>query len=137
MNFANQTLPPSVLDCDVLKSFGKVKSDDGSDVLIELIDLYLRSTPQRLLAIRKAAAENDWVSLKREAHTLKGSSGMLGLHQISKASHDLEQACSNVTADIETGIRSLELKFLEAEPALIAERNRRLEPSRLTSCAQL
>ena len=115
-----------MLDFAVLKAFEKVKSDDGSDVLIELIDLYLQGTSQRIIAMRKAADEEEWTQLKRAAHTLKGSSSTLGLAQIAKNCQDLEAASSSSRGDVHTLIDLLESKFLEVKPVLIAERNRRL-----------
>ena len=117
-----------MLDFEVLKAFEKLKSDDGSDILIELIDLYLRGTSQTILAMRKAADQEDWVLLKRAAHTLKGSSATLGLHQIAKTSQDLEAASPSSTADAHMLVDLLESKFLEVKPLLLAERNRRLTP---------
>jgi HPt (histidine-containing phosphotransfer) domain-containing protein len=115
-----------VLDLEVLKTFEKVKSDDGSDILIELIDLYLRGTWERISVMRDAANERDWVLLRRAAHTLKGSSSTLGLRQIAKTCQDLEEASSSSTGDVNTLISLLKSRFLEAKPMLIAERNRRL-----------
>ena len=117
-----------VLDLEVLKSFEKVKSDDGSDILIELIDLYLQGTSQRIIAMRKAADEGEWTVLKRAAHTLKGSSSTLGLGQIAKICQDLEEATSSSGGNVDKLIGLLESRFLEAGPVLVAERNRRLLP---------
>jgi histidine phosphotransfer protein HptB len=114
----------ALLDFDVLKAFEKVNSDDGSDVVIELIDLYLQSSSQRIIAMRNAAHEGEWAVLKREAHTLKGSSSTLGLCQIAKICEDLEDASSR-PGDIRTLMILLESKFLEVKPVLIRERNRR------------
>ena len=118
-----------VLDLEVLKAFEKVKSDDGSDILIELIDLYLQATSERISAMRDAADERDWDLLKRNAHALKGSSSTIGLRQIAKTCQDLEEVSSSSTDDVNTFISVLNSRFLEAKPMLIAERNRRLSQS--------
>lgn len=115
-----------MLDFEVLKAFERVKSEDGSDILIELIELYLHGTSQRIIAMRKAADEGEWTALKHAAHTLKGSSGTLGLRQIANICQDLEAAASSSINDVNTLISLLESKFLEVEPVLIGERNRRL-----------
>src|SRR5260221_14550233 len=72
------------LDIEVLTAWEKVKTDDGSNLVVDLIELYLQSTPPRILAIRNAAAEKEWIALKHTAHTLKGSSSTLGLPQGAK-----------------------------------------------------
>jgi len=122
----SRTLTTDMLDLEALKSFDKIKSDDGSDILIELIDLYLQGTSQRISAMHKAADERDERQLKDAAHTLKGSSSTLGLRQIAMACQDLEAASSNSPGDVPMLMRLLESRFLEAKPALIGERNRRL-----------
>jgi HPt (histidine-containing phosphotransfer) domain-containing protein len=117
-----------MLDFEVLKAFENVKSDDGSDILVELIDLYLHGTSQTIIAMRKAANEGEWALVKRAAHTVKGSTSTLGLHQITETCQDLEEASPSSTADAHILIDLLESKFLEVKPVLIAERNRRLTP---------
>jgi HPt (histidine-containing phosphotransfer) domain-containing protein len=116
-----------VLDREVLKAFEKVKSDDGSDILIELIDLYLQATSERITAMRDAADERDWDLLKRNAHTLKGSSSTIGLRRIAQVCEELE-ATSFTSGDVvDTFVQALESRFIEAREALIAERERLLE----------
>ena len=115
-----------VLDVEVLKAFEKIKSDDGSDFVVELIDLYLHGTPQRIQAIREAALEKEWVVLRLTAHTLKGSSSTLGLHRVAQVCEELE-ATSLSFSDVVDGLaQALESRFVEAREALIAERKRRL-----------
>ena len=115
-----------MLDFEVLKGFQGIASDDGSDILIELIDLYLRGTSQTIITMRKAAAEGEWALLKRSAHTLKGSSSTLGLRQIAKTCQDIEAASSGSTGEVHMRMGLLESRFLDVKPLLIAERNRRL-----------
>lgn len=131
-NFQNGSAPHStgalttnMLDFEVLRAFEKVKSDDGSDVVIELIDLYLQSGSQRIITMLNAANEGEWALLKRAAHTLKGSSSTLGLRQIATICQDLEDASSRPGGDVHTLMSLLESKFVEVKPVLIQERNRR------------
>ena len=118
-----------IFNLETLKAFEQIKSDDGSDIVIELIDLYLKGTSRRITEMRKAAGECDWALFKRTAHTLKGSSSTLGLRQISKTCHDLEAASFNSAPDADALISLLESKFQEVSPVLIAERDRRLRLS--------
>ena len=119
-------LTTDLLDFEVLKAFERVKSDDGSDILIELIDLYIEGTSHRIAAMRKAVDERDWDKLKGAAHTLKGSSSTLGLRQIAMACQDLEAASASSPDDVPMLMRLLESRFLEVRPVRIAERNQRL-----------
>ena len=119
-----------VLDVEVLKAFEKVKSDDGSDIVVELIDLYLRGTGRWILAIRKAVAEKEWIALKHTSHTLKGSSSTLGVRTVAKVCEELENVTSSTSTGVVEGlVQTLESGLCEACEALLAERNTRLAGS--------
>ncbi|HEY5883284.1 MAG TPA: Hpt domain-containing protein [Pyrinomonadaceae bacterium] len=122
---STRAVATDMLDFEVLRAFEKVKSDDGSDVVIELIDLYLQGTARRISTMRNAANAEKWDLLKRAAHTLKGSSSTLGLRQMTKICQDLEEASFNLGGDLHTLMSLLEAKFVEVRPVLIQERNRR------------
>jgi HPt (histidine-containing phosphotransfer) domain-containing protein len=124
---ATANITNDVLDVERLKAFEKVKSEDGSDFVIELIDLYLESTPQRIQAIREAASEKEWVVLKYTAHTIKGSSSTLGLHRIAQVCQELEATSFSSSDVVDDLIQALESRFGEAREALIVERKRRVE----------
>src|SRR5260370_42493877 len=116
------------LDIEALTAWEKVKTDDGSNLVVDLIELYLQSTPPRILAIRNAAAEKEWVALKHAAHTLKGSSSTLGLRQVAKVCEELEEASSTSCTDgLEALVQLLVYKFIKAQQSLAAERRRRLQ----------
>ena len=114
-----------MLDFEVLRAFEKIKSDDGSNVVVELIDLYLRCTAQRIITMLNAANDGQWAVLERSAHTLKGSSSTLGLREIAKICQDLEEASMSSGVDAEMLMNLLEAKFVEVKPVLVQERNRR------------
>jgi HPt (histidine-containing phosphotransfer) domain-containing protein len=115
------------LDVETLKALEKVPAEDGSNLLVELIDMFLESTPLRILSIRKAANEKDWFRLKHAVHTLKGSSSTLGLRQVAKVCQELEDAGSSGSRDgLETLVKRLENKFLSAQQSLAAERQKRM-----------
>ncbi len=113
-----------ILDVGVLSAFDEVKSDDGSNLVIELIDLYLKATAERIEQIRVAQMAEDLVSLKRTAHTLKGSSSTLGLQRMARACEELESLETHSSRAAKL-IESMQSRFLEAREALINERNRR------------
>ena len=121
-------IPSDALDVEVLNAFEALQSDDGSDLVIELIDLYLQDAPQQIKAIGKASASAGWAQLKRAAHNLKGSSSTLGVRHVAEICEKLEVgSCSPDPSDgIEALIQLLEYKFAKARRALAAERQRRL-----------
>jgi HPt (histidine-containing phosphotransfer) domain-containing protein len=114
----------TVLNINVLKAFEKVKSDDGSNLVIELIDIYLAHTPQRIEEMRNASANEEWPVLKRLAHTLKGSSSTLGLHGVADACRQLESFSRTSGTALHKLLATLDSQFAEAQEALIAERER-------------
>jgi HPt (histidine-containing phosphotransfer) domain-containing protein len=119
------SMASDVLDLDVLKAFERVKSDDDQDIVIELIDLYLNSTPRRIEEIRNATASDASCVIKRVAHTLKGSSSTLGLRGVAHACQQLEDLSSSSGPIANTLLETLESRFAEARKALVAERRKR------------
>ena len=120
-------IPSDALDVEVLSAFEELQSDDGSDLVIELIDLYLQDAPQQILAIGKASGSAEWAQLKRAAHNLKGSSSTLGVRHVAEICEKLEVAnCLDPSDGVEALIQLLDYEFAKARHALAAERQRRL-----------
>jgi HPt (histidine-containing phosphotransfer) domain-containing protein len=120
--------PGDALDVELLNAFEELQSDDGSDLIIELIDLYLQDAPKQILAIGKASASSAWMELKSAAHNLKGSSSTLGIRHVPAICEKLEAgSCLPDPSDcVEALIQLLEYKYAKARQALVAERQRRL-----------
>ena len=116
-----------VLDMDVLNAFEDLQSGDGSDLIVELIDLYLVDAAQRVSQIREASAKTEWVLLKRAAHNLKGSSSNLGIRKVAELCQKLEwmdrHDSPETVADL---VRLLEHESAQASAALTAVRQRRV-----------
>jgi HPt (histidine-containing phosphotransfer) domain-containing protein len=70
------------IDLSELTAFGEMGTAGEPDVVVELIDLYLKDGPERIRQIKHAAVTADQILLKKAIHTFKGSSGSLGFHQI-------------------------------------------------------
>ena len=112
---------------ELLNAFEELQADDGSDLIVELIDLYLQDAPQRILAMREAAAATEWVVLKRAAHNLKGSSGNLGVRHVTGICEQLERIeCDHSPESVKQLLQQLDDEFAKANEALVAERRRRL-----------
>src|ERR1051325_8263186 len=126
---ATTRITNDVLDLETLRAFEKVKSEDGSDFVVELINLYLEGTPQRIQAIREAALEREWVVLKRIAHTINGSSSTIGLYEVAQVCQELEASSLSSSEVLDVLVPALESRFVEAREALTAERKRRLQSS--------
>jgi HPt (histidine-containing phosphotransfer) domain-containing protein len=114
------------LDPAVLASLDEAWEEGEADLVVELIDLYLGDAPQWVDAIHKAAAEKDATVLKRAAHTLKGSSGSLGISQVAEACRMLELDCGGSAARVDELLQLLDREFARARAAVAAERMRRV-----------
>ena len=115
------------VDMELLNAFEALQSDDGSDLIVELIDLYLQDAPQRILAIRQASVATEWALLKRAVHNLKGSSGNLGVRHVAEICEKLEGLCHQSSPGVEELLQQLDHEFAKASEALLAERRRRLQ----------
>ncbi len=90
--------------------------EEGLD---ELLEEYLDDTPNQLAQLREAVAANDVVAIDSIAHTLKGSSGNLGVHGVYQLCAALEQeAKEGVVADAAASLATIEAEFEKAKLAL-------------------
>jgi HPt (histidine-containing phosphotransfer) domain-containing protein len=64
----------------------------GEDFLVELIEVYLEDTPNRVAQMHQAFQGGDAETLIREAHTLKSSSANLGAMRLSALAKQMELA---------------------------------------------
>jgi HPt (histidine-containing phosphotransfer) domain-containing protein len=78
-------LDESVLDG--LRKFGQPA------FIVKMVDLFLRTTGPSVDAIEKGASESDWQSAGFAAHSLKSSSGNLGLPRLTEIVQRIEDAC--------------------------------------------
>lgn len=82
---------PAPVDHAVLEELREMKLDGGgAGFLASLVDTFLTSTPERLAAMREAAASGDGVALARAAHALRGSALQLGATHLGELCAALE-----------------------------------------------
>lgn len=60
-------------------------------LLRELVGVFVEEAPGRLAELRRGAAARDATTVERVAHSLKGSSGLLGAATLQAASAELEE----------------------------------------------
>src|SRR5437667_11737433 len=114
------------VDMAMLTSFEEAQGEGEPDLVVELIDLYLEDTPDRVAAIREALAETDGQSLGRAAHCLKGSSASLGARQVAVLCEELELIAHDCSFQaVEVVVARLEREFERVRQTLLAERQRR------------
>lgn len=117
---------PQAVDFDILSSFDEAQEEGEPDFVVELIDLYLGEAPRIFSAIREGLATSDWLSAKRAAHSLRGSSSNLGVLQMALISGELERLATSHDIAAEQLLVSLEAEFARVEKILGEERQRRM-----------
>jgi HPt (histidine-containing phosphotransfer) domain-containing protein len=65
---------------------------DGGVMLAKLVGMYLSRTPERIKQLRAHVAGQNFAEIAREAHTLKGASGSLGVARVADVCSSLETA---------------------------------------------
>lgn len=124
MSITNEAV--QTVDLAMLTSFDEAQEVGEPDFVVELIDLYLSEATRFFNAIREALANHDWLTAKRTAHTLRGSSSNLGILQMAVIAGALEQLTADQGASAAELLRDLEDEFMRVEQVLLAERQRRL-----------
>jgi len=117
---------PDDIDMSVLTGFEEAQCKGEPDLIVELIDLYLANVPQQLSAMKVSVLKADEISLKRAAHTLKGSSANLGVKCVATLCEEIEQTDSSESfQQSNILINRLEQTFLRVRPVFLAERQSR------------
>ncbi|MGC2639080.1 MAG: response regulator [Acidobacteriaceae bacterium] len=99
-----------VLDSSVFQRLRRAMSRDG---LLEVISAFLEDTAARIAAMRTAEGE----PVKRQAHTIKGSAGMLGLPQVAAHAAAIEAGIDH-HGDRQRKLDALEVSVRSAEVIL-------------------
>ena len=86
----NDTVP-KVFEAPVLDtSAGLLSTGGDSELLNELVLLFLQMVPAQLATMKEALSTGDSTSMRHEAHSLKGAAGALGAVRIRKLAEDIE-----------------------------------------------
>jgi PAS domain S-box-containing protein len=113
----------TALDRDVLD---QLREDlGGTAALREVIRSFLDQTPSVLSALRDAAARADVPSIRRTAHMIKGTSSVLGAHELSNQCAEIERVGqTGCIADAALRVAAVEASYRTIEAALKAEMQR-------------
>jgi HPt (histidine-containing phosphotransfer) domain-containing protein len=105
------------LDEAVLDRLRRLTGPGEPDVLDEVLDIFRRDVPARLMRLAQAATGRDLATVERMAHSIKGSAANIGAGSLQQSSARLEQAARG--ADLGA--------VAEALPAVQAEMARVLD----------
>ncbi|HEX9662701.1 MAG TPA: Hpt domain-containing protein [Candidatus Binatia bacterium] len=93
----------------------------GEDFLVDLIDVYLEDTPNRIAQMRESVDGGDTDTLIREAHTLKSSSANVGAMRLSALAKQMEIVWqSGNFARMADDVQRFEDEFIQVKAALEA-----------------
>jgi HPt (histidine-containing phosphotransfer) domain-containing protein len=116
----------ATVDLEILASFEEAQEEGEPDFVVELIDLYLDETLRILNAIHEGLTNDDWISARRAAHSLRGSSNNLGILQMGLIANELEHLTENHKIAGSELLRCIKDEFERVEKILRAERQRRI-----------
>jgi len=113
-----QTIDPAALE-DLRTLMG----EEASELIAELITIFLENTPERLAELRQALAQGDAPKSQLAAHSLKSTSATLGAKKLSTLAAELEEKgrCGNLEGAAES-ITQIETEYERVKAALEAIR---------------
>jgi HPt (histidine-containing phosphotransfer) domain-containing protein len=92
-----------------------------ADLLKELLDAFLVEAPEQLAAVRQALQAGDAPTLRRAAHTLKGSARYFGARPVVEAAYQVELISAAATkGETLDAARPLVEQLSELVPQLIS-----------------
>ena len=108
--------------------FEAIKADDGSNLMVGLIDRYVLDAAQRISQIREASLATNWLMLKRAAHKLQERSRNLGVRKVAEICQKLEWLDRDDSPQtVASLVRLLEHESAMANAALTAAHQRNLD----------
>ena len=113
------------IDVTLLRSLASAQADGEPDLIVDVIDLYMKDAPRRLANMSTFLEDGDLHSLSREAHCLKGSSATLGALVMTKLCQAVENIVRDRPWEIAKPLSDLHHEFLRVLEALSAERHNR------------
>ncbi|MFO1476224.1 MAG: response regulator [Verrucomicrobiota bacterium] len=114
----------SLIDESILQELREMEPEEGSNIVQELVDLFLESAPERIAQIGEAI--NDPTRLAFQAHALKSMSLNLGARRIVEISQQLEElGRSRDLASVPHLLRELEVAFNQTKFHLLPLRDKR------------
>jgi two-component system, sensor histidine kinase and response regulator len=87
-----ETSACDVVDIVLLRSLEDVQMEGEPDLIVELIDLFIEDTPQKLFALQRGLDASEPLAVRRAAHNLRGSSANMGARRMAAVCVELEDA---------------------------------------------
>lgn len=72
----------------------------GSNLLRQMVELYLANGPERIRALMEGADAGDHAQVERAAHTIKSSAGNVGAVRLQRSAETVELQVAGGTLDL-------------------------------------
>lgn len=99
----------------------RLVADLDADTVATFLSVYLREMLGRVERIVNACQCRDWITIQKEAHSLKASSGTYGAMRLALRSQLLEEACRD-------GAASTILSLVDDLPGIASDTRKALSP---------
>jgi len=81
-----------LIDANVIARLEELEVASGEPLLASLVDVFLADAPKRIAALEEARSRGDPSGVERQAHSLKGSAGALGVVHVAAVAASVEAA---------------------------------------------
>lgn len=85
----------NLINLDKINELKQLENMSGKKIVDRLVDLYVSTTDTEIKTGLEKLHQNDIKVVERTFHSLKSSSGNLGLIAIQALSHEIELICRN------------------------------------------
>jgi len=121
---AEQTLDPAVMS-----AFREAGPAGSADFTLMLIDQFLQEADAKVEALREAGRSQDGVAVKATAHSLKGSSLIMGAKRLASLCTRLEEGLADTTAGVIAPalMSAVSAELMRVRRAFAAERKSLIE----------
>jgi two-component system, sensor histidine kinase and response regulator len=107
------------VDRDLVLSLRALGDGDGSEMVVELIRVFLEDVHARVESLKTSLAAEDWETLRRTAHSIKGSAGNFGAHTLVEFARRMENAlAAQKTGEIPGLVSAIEGEVLRVHTDL-------------------
>jgi len=114
-----------IIDQSVVEELLSLGDDGDPELLLDLIEMFAEDAPIKLGEVLRGFEAQDFESIERAAHSLKGSSGNLGATQLQRVCESLQAASRSHELERLRGLADeLEREFAVALDALRAVQQR-------------
>ncbi|TKB23109.1 response regulator [Desulfopila sp. IMCC35006] len=115
-------IPAGPIDQSVLSTLKDLQIKGRPDILVRIINAYIKSSEPLINQLQKGLAANDLKIVQNSAHSLKSSSANVGALRLSQISRELEMCCkNNILENIMELVAAIESEFIGVKLALNKE----------------